>query len=145
MIDEAIKRGDLKATSAWKATSRDKKARQKRRKDGLKEAKEAEQAAREMGVWDDFYGDKNGSKKKSGGKGDDDGESALAAIIAKRKADRGNALDAMLAKYGGKKGDEPVSANSVGDRGICADGEPQSDAEFEAIQARMKKKPRKSK
>lgn len=61
----------------------------------MKEAKEAERAAKEMGVWDEFYGE------QKEGAGDD--ESALAAIIAKRKADRGNAFDAMLAKYGGGK------------------------------------------
>lgn len=92
-------------------------------REGKKEEKEAEEVAKELGVWDEFYGSGKATEKnkkgKSKGKKDDEGdgdESALQALMLrrneKRKADSGSFLDSLASKYGaadeeegkGKKG-----------------------------------------
>lgn len=87
-----------------------------------REAREAEEAAREMGLWDEFYGTGAGDstregagagkKRKSGGKASsssssgvqppapaEEDTSALAALIASRQRSRESAFDALLDKY----------------------------------------------
>lgn len=113
-INDAIANGTLDALAAWKKTSTDKKAREARARKAKKEEKEAEDAAREMGVWDEFYGDdkasgkgKRGMKRKDADEEED--VSGLAALIAKRQTSRVSAFDALLQKYGGgAEGDEEV-------------------------------------
>ena len=58
---------------AWTKEKKDEQGKKKRKRAGEKEAKEAEEVAREMGVWDEFYGsgkatEKKDKKKKKGGK-----------------------------------------------------------------------------
>ncbi|RXK36945.1 DNAJ domain-containing protein [Tremella mesenterica] len=116
-INDLISSGFLTSTSTWKFTSTDKSAKVKRKRAAEGEAKEAEEAAKELGVWDEFYGsgekverknlkkpgkkDTNGvtkGKKEKEDGGEDEG-GALAALIAKRQKARGNALDALEEKY----------------------------------------------
>lgn len=47
---------------------KDEKARKTREREGKREAGEAEEAARELGVWDEFYGSGKPSEKKKKGK-----------------------------------------------------------------------------
>ncbi|GHJ89464.1 hypothetical protein NliqN6_5866 [Naganishia liquefaciens] len=114
-LNDAIAAGTLESLAKWKKTSTDKKARDARARKAKKEEQEAESAAREMGVWDEFYGNgkpstkaKRGTKRKDGGDAEED-VSGLAALIAKRQTSRASAFDALLEKYGGgAEADEDV-------------------------------------
>jgi len=121
-ISDLIARGELVATAAWTKSSKDEKAKLVRKKQADKEAEEAEELARELGVWDEFYGSgKDGPRKgKSKGKGkgktkaepeeegdgDGDGEedhSVLKALILKKRQNAGAFLDNLAAKYADPK------------------------------------------
>lgn len=93
-INDLIAQGSLEQTKKWASTSNDKAAKLKRAKAAASQAKEAEAAAKELGVWDEFYG----SGKKGKRNGDKD-ESGLQALILKRQQDRSGALDALADKY----------------------------------------------
>lgn len=106
----------MESTKLWVKTSKDASAFKARGKKAGREAKEAEQAAKDLGVWDEFYGsgtkgkrngqDEDGStteakgkgkgKKEGGGEGGEDG---LAALILKRQRDREGGLNALAEKY----------------------------------------------
>jgi DnaJ family protein C protein 9 len=131
LIEGLINKGELKATKLWKATAKDEKARLVREKQGKKEAGEAEALAKELGVWDEFYGSgKEGARRGKGkgqnGKGkskstsnDDDGDvddtSALQALILKKNAKKNmdGFFDSLAAKYGEP---EPPSKGKKGKR-----------------------------
>ena len=158
-ISELIAKGELSATDAWTASSKDEKARRVRRKQADKEAKEAEEQAKELGVWDEFYGSGKAGPRKGKGKkkakGDDEDEeeeedhSALQALILKKRQNAGAFLDNLAAKYaeppeprpkkGKRKNDAPVGGESDGEsprkrkkRGV--DPDPIDDEEFERLQ-----------
>ena len=105
IIDKAIADGEVKSYDAYAKESAGSK--EKRRKIARKEAKEAEEYAKELGVHDKLFGTgatKGAKKGKGKGKGDD--EAALAALIQQRSKGRAaNFLDDLEAKYvGGGKG-----------------------------------------
>lgn len=169
IINDLIASKQLKSTPTWKKTSTDEKARAQRGKAAAKSAQEAEAHAKELGVWDEFYGDKRKGKRKSdataGDEGVEKGEDALAALILRRQKDREGGLDRLAAKYakieeeerarkkgkkakGGKKGDidageEPASGPQVSQLRLSVSpartysGQDISDADFEALQAKM--------
>lgn len=107
IINDLIKKKELKKTTAWTSSSKDEKGKQARKKRSEKEAKEAEAMAKELGVWNEFYGDgKPSDRKKTKGKGKateentDDDHSALQALILKKKQkDMDGFLDSFAAKY----------------------------------------------
>lgn len=115
-VNNLISDGALPSFSKWDKSLKDTKARATRRKQGAKEAAEAEEAAKELGVWDEFYGSgKPGERKKkangssksrnSGDAEEESGdESALQALILKRaekrKADSSSFLASLATKYG---------------------------------------------
>jgi len=107
VVNELIADGSLESTKKWTATSTDKAAKSKRAKAAASQAKEAEAAAKELGVWDEFYG--SGKKGKRNGEKD---ESGLQALILKRQQDRSGALDALADKYA--KLDEKERAKGKG-------------------------------
>ncbi|KZT11363.1 DnaJ-domain-containing protein [Laetiporus sulphureus 93-53] len=123
IISGLIHKGELSSLPLWESSVKDEKAKLVRTKQGQKEAKEAEELAKELGVWDEFYGNAKPSTRKSRGKAkaskeqeeeeadEDDGEdhSALQAIIVKRKNNMDGFFDSLAAKYAkpqakGKKG-----------------------------------------
>ncbi|KAK5662010.1 hypothetical protein OQA88_10121 [Cercophora sp. LCS_1] len=115
VIDEAIESGDVEPFKKY--TKETKKSKQARIKAARGEAKEADELAKELGVYDKLRGKK--SKK--------DSEAGLAALIQRNQASRANAFDSLIEKYGGKKRS-------------AKDAEPDiSDEQFEALQAKMKK------
>lgn len=63
-LDGQIADGALHATKAWRASSRDAGAAAKRRAKQDKEAAAAEKQAKELGVWDEFFGDGKKGKRK---------------------------------------------------------------------------------
>lgn len=109
IISDLISKGELTSLKKWESTSKDEKARLVRKKQSDKEAKEAEELAKELGVWDEFYGSGKPTSKNSRGKGkgkqedeEEDGEEdhgALQALILKRQKNRGNFFDNLAAKY----------------------------------------------
>ena len=96
-VNTMIKDGSLKSIKTWTASSLDKNARKKRAKAGAKQAKEAEAAAKELGVWDEFYGKRE--PQNNSGASESSGPSGLEALILQRQKDRAGALDAMEKKY----------------------------------------------
>jgi DnaJ family protein C protein 9 len=112
-ISDLIAKGELTATATWNRSSKDEKAKLVRKKEADKEAKEAEELAKELGVWDEFYGSgKEGPRKgksKSKGKGkkkaesegeeEEEDHSALQALILKKQQNAGSFLDNLAAKY----------------------------------------------
>jgi DnaJ family protein C protein 9 len=121
IISDLISKGELTATATWNKSSKDEKAKLVRKKVADKEAEEAEELAKELGVWDEFYGSgKEGSRKgkgkgKSKGKGkkkaegeegegggeeeEEEDHSALQALILKKRQNAGSFLDNLAAKY----------------------------------------------
>jgi DnaJ family protein C protein 9 len=153
LIDSLIAQGKLESLLKWTKSSKDEKARLVRAKQAAKEASEAEALARELGVWDEFYGSgKEGARKGKGkgskGKGkspqkrggtadagdeDEEDTSALQALILKRKKNMDGFFDGLAAKYA-----EPDrSAKSTNAR-----GKKRAKGEDEELNALPKKKPR---
>lgn len=121
LVDTLITEGKLAKLPAWTAGVANEKARLVRRKQANKEAKEAEALARELGVYDEFYGNgKEGaqvgrgkgqakgakgkaSPKRKGAQEDDDEDegdtSALQALILKKKKNMDGFFDGLAAKY----------------------------------------------
>jgi DnaJ family protein C protein 9 len=122
LIANLIKSGGLTSTLTWEKSVKDETARLKRKKKSAKEAEEAEALAKEIGVWDEFYGggkptDKAAKKQKGKRKADAGNEeedvSALQALILKRKKNMDGFFDDLAAKYA----DPEPSARSGGSRG----------------------------
>ena len=109
IVTDLIKKKQLKSTSIWVSSSKDEKAKMVRKKESDKEAKEAEEMAKELGVWDEFYGSGKAAEKKKGkskAKGKDTEEeadedhSALQALILKKKEKNMDGFfDSLAAKY----------------------------------------------
>jgi len=117
IITDLINGKKLKSTPSWILTSRDEKAKMVRKAEAEKEAKEAEELAKELGVWDEFYGsgkatDQEKKKNKGKAKNDDveaeEDHSVLQALILKKKEKNMDSFfDDLAAKYSGtapKKG-----------------------------------------
>lgn len=105
ILKPLIKGGGLPKFKTWEKDVKDAKGKERRRKEGEREAKQAEEHAKELGVWEEFYGSGKVGPRKAKGKGkaaDDDGDtSALQALILKRQKNRGDIFDNLLAKYEG--------------------------------------------
>ncbi|EAU88553.2 DnaJ domain-containing protein [Coprinopsis cinerea okayama7 len=104
-ISSLIVKGELESTPEWQKSVKDEKAKLARKKEGEREAKEAEKLAKELGVWDEFFGDGKPTKrhKKDKDKGGDEEEdvSALQALILKkREKNMDSFFDGLAAKYG---------------------------------------------
>jgi DnaJ homolog subfamily C member 9 len=102
IIDEEI---DAKRVEAYDSYVKETKASKRRRKESAKkEALEAEEAAKELGVAEQLFG--NGeSKKKGKAKNGESDTTALAALIQQRQKQRGaDFLADLEAKYAPKKG-----------------------------------------
>lgn len=123
LITSLIKSDDLTSTSTWQKSVKDETARLKRKKKSAKEAEEAEALAKDIGVWDEFYGSgkptdktskkQKGKRKADGDNGEEEDVSALQALISKRKKNMDGFFDSLAAKYA-----EPgPSARSGGSRG----------------------------
>lgn len=95
LISNLIKSGDLTSTPTWEKSVKDETARLKRKKKSAKEAEEAEALAKEIGVWDEFYG----SGKPADKAAKKQNVSELQALILKRKKDMDGFFDSLAAKY----------------------------------------------
>lgn len=165
LVSKLIQEGTLPLLPEWESSTKDEKAKLVRRKQGQKEAKEAEELAKELGVWDEFYGSgKAGARKsKNGGKGKgkatkEDGEageeedvSVLQALMLKKRKNMDSFFDGLAEKYAepaprGKKGkkrskavadeeDEEVPAKKARKGG--ADMPDIDDEEFAKLQEKL--------
>lgn len=106
IISDLISQGNLPSSPNWQMSIRDEKSKRLRKKQSEKEAQEAEKMAKELGVWDEFYGSgKTGTRKAKGksskssttAEGEED-HSALQALILKKKNMDGF-FDSLAAKY----------------------------------------------
>ncbi|KAI0781001.1 hypothetical protein BD413DRAFT_675505 [Trametes elegans] len=163
-ISDLIKQGELPSLPQWESSTKDEKAKLVRKKQADKEAKEAESLAKELGVWDEFYGSgKPGARKaKSKGKakqqaGEEEDTSALQALILNKRKNMDSFFDNLAAKYGdaqpapktGKKGKKRgKDADEDEEEEVAASPRKKSkknvpphpdidDAEFERIQQRL--------
>ncbi|KZV93389.1 DnaJ-domain-containing protein [Exidia glandulosa HHB12029] len=145
VLRDMINDGSAPLQPKWKASTGDKKAKARRRKDGEKEAKEAEALAKEIGVWDEFYGSGKTGKRKAKGKkdaadaGDDGDVSALQALIQQRQKQRMGALvDSLAAKYGAMDDEPPTPKGKKAGAKRKRAAEPElDDAEFERLQGEL--------
>lgn len=108
ILSKLIAEDQLPDLPLWRSTSADEKAKLVRKKQAEKEAEEAEELAKELGVWDEFYGSGKVGARKGKGKhkekekndaGDEEDVSALQALILQRQKSRNGFLDNLAAKY----------------------------------------------
>ncbi|KAJ7172489.1 hypothetical protein C8R46DRAFT_151053 [Mycena filopes] len=159
IITDLIAKGDLPVLAAWESSIQDEKSKLVRRKQGEKEAEEAEQMAKELGVWEEFYGSGKPSERKGRGKGkgkkeqdpEEEDHSALQALILKKQKKSEGFFDSLAAKYAepepkSRKGKKRSHADStVSDespkkkqRGGGIPPPPDiDDAEFEKLQQKL--------
>ncbi|OCH95549.1 DnaJ-domain-containing protein [Obba rivulosa] len=124
IISSLIEKGELESLDAWTSSIKDEKAKLVRKKQSDREAKEAERLAKELGIWDEFYGSgKAGPRKgkekakgkekeetEEGAEEEEEDHSALKALMMKRKKNMDGFFDSLAAKYAdadkpkGKKG-----------------------------------------
>lgn len=83
-IEEAIKGGEVEELGGWKTSKGDEGKRKKMREKAKKEANEAEEYAKELGVWDELFGGKKGSATK---KATDEDKKSSSKKKAKKGAD----------------------------------------------------------
>lgn len=127
VIDAAIKAKEVPRFDNYAKET--KKSKQARVKAARGEAKEAEELAKELGVYDKLRGDGKKKSKK-------DSEAGLAALIQRNQVSRMSALDKLAEKYGAVP-----KAGKGKKRGAKELEEPDiSEEQFQAIQAGMKKK-----
>ena len=119
IISDLIENGQLSATPTWISSSKDEKAKLGRRKQGEKEAKEAEIAAKDLGVWDEFYGSGKKTERKGKGKrkdnateADEDHSALQALIMRKKQKNMDSFFDGLAAKYS-----EPAPKDSSRSKG----------------------------
>ncbi|KIM49132.1 hypothetical protein M413DRAFT_438296 [Hebeloma cylindrosporum] len=116
LITELIRKKELSTTPIWLSSSKDEKAKLVRKKASEKEAKEAEALAKELGVWDEFYGGGEPNERRKGKKREAEPEaddSVLRALILKKKEkNMGGFFDSLAAKYS-----EPIPGPSSRTKG----------------------------
>lgn len=134
IIEVEISAGRLTRTAKWTRESIDTVARSGRKRKAESEAKKAEKVAKDLGVWDEFYG--SGKKGKRAGDKDGD-EASLQALILGRKKQRSSTLNSLEEKYAaienkyakkGKKGKKDKKAPHPDEL---------DDEAFAALQAKM--------
>lgn len=129
-ITELINKKELLKMKGWEKSIKDEKGRLVRKKQSEEEAKEAESVAKELGVWDEFYGTgkptERANKRKDKGKSakaekeeeEEEDTSALQALILKKKQKREEVWDdfmaGLTAKYSGGRGSKGSKSKKRG-------------------------------
>ncbi|KAK4111322.1 DnaJ-domain-containing protein [Canariomyces notabilis] len=137
IIDEAIAAKQVPAFKKY--TKETKKSKQARLKAAGKEAKEADELAKELGVYEQLRGSR-ASGGGAGKKSKKDDETGLAALIQRNQASRASALDKLAEKYGAV----PKAGKGGKKRGAKELEEPDiSEEQFQKLQADMLKSKKK--
>ncbi|WWC71373.1 uncharacterized protein I206_105328 [Kwoniella pini CBS 10737] len=148
IINDLILNGNLNKTDKWEKSSKDLKLKEKRKKLGEKQAKEAEKQAKELGIWNEFYGNgikgsRKSDKSSTNKEKQQEEEEGLGALILKRQRERENDLNNLEEKYK-KLEEERLSKKSKKSKGKKVIEQENignmpdiSDADFEALQAKM--------
>lgn len=157
VIQEMIHSKELPDLKSWHASIKDDKSKAARKRVAKREAQEAEKAAKELGLWDEFYGSgKKGDRKGKGKANDEDqhqgGEdhSALQALILAKQKKREGIFDNLAAKYADvgsgtpKKRKNKADSNSPAKR-VRGDPPAINDEEFAQIQEKLSKEKLKKK
>ncbi|KIM65244.1 hypothetical protein SCLCIDRAFT_536150 [Scleroderma citrinum Foug A] len=123
-ISDLVNQSELPDLPLWRSTSNDEKTKLVRKKQSEKEANEAEELARELGVWDEFYGTGKAGPRRTKGKGkdnanetedaDQEDHSALQALILGKQKARNGFLDNLAAKYAAMEEDSSKSRGGKG-------------------------------
>jgi DnaJ homolog subfamily C member 9 len=158
LITDLIAKGELVSLPEWESSKKDETSRLVRQKQGKKEAKEAEELAKELGVWDEFYGTGKTGARKNKGKGkkdesadaEEEDHSALQALILKKKKNMDGFFDNLASKYaepelkvkgkGKKRGGEaePEEGESSQKKSKRGQAPPEiDDEEFEKLQQKL--------
>lgn len=118
LIQEGIRTHQLEKLKGWTASLNDSKGREKMRRNAHKEAAEAEEHAKELGIWDEVFGDgkkrprktasaeesskpakrSRGKKNEAEADGEDEDLGGLAAMIQRRQASRGGGIGSLIAR-----------------------------------------------
>ncbi|KAF8894600.1 DnaJ-domain-containing protein [Infundibulicybe gibba] len=144
IISSLINKKELSSLPQWETTIKDEKFKLVRRKRAEKEAKEAEELAKELGVWDEFYG-----SGKTGARGKGKGLQAL--MLQRKQKNMDGFFDNLAQKYaksepnrrsGGKK--RPRNGDTTADEDKppkksrkTTSPPPIDDEEFEKLQAKL--------
>jgi DnaJ family protein C protein 9 len=139
IVEEAIKDKKVTRLKKWDSSRKDEKLIASALKKEAREEDEAMEMAKEMGVYDELFGNKKGSngttaskKRKQGAKADEDEDfTALQNIIAKRNEQRGGHIDGLIAKL--EADAKQKGAAAVEDK---EQTEP-TDEEFDKIRAQL--------
>ncbi len=159
IISGLIKSKELPKLATWASSIKDEKAKLARRKQSDQEAQEAEELAKELGVWEEFYGSGKAGERKSKGKGkakadapqEDEDHSALQAMILKKRKNMDSFFDGLASKYSepqrpakGKKGkrnreddDQDAEGKSPRKKSRVPSPPDIDDAEFERLQKEL--------
>lgn len=123
-ISDLVNQSELPDLPLWRSTSNDEKTKLVRKKQSEKEANEAEELARELGVWDEFYGTGKAGPRRTKGMGkdnanetedaDQEDHSALQALILGKQKARNGFLDNLAAKYAAMEEDSSKSRGGKG-------------------------------
>ena len=143
IISDLIKKGELPSLKPWEKSIKDEKAKLVRKKQSEKEATEAEELAKELGVWDEFYGSGKPAARKGKAKGkgkkvdeeDEEDTSALQALILKKQKNMDSFFDSLAAKYA----EPPIKGKGKGKK-----KRGKVEEEVEDVQESPKKKSRKT-
>lgn len=148
-ITDLLKKKELPKFKKWDASVKDEKAKLVRQKQGEKEAKEAEEMAKELGIWDEFFGSGKPPSKKGRGKGkakakddaqdDEEDYSALQAVILKKRKNTGSFFDNLAAKYGGAEDETSKGRKGKGRKRAKADEEEEEEVEMASPKKKSKR------
>ncbi|KAI0637034.1 DnaJ-domain-containing protein [Trametes polyzona] len=146
IVTDLIKKGELPSLPKWESSTKDEKAKLVRKKQADKEAKEAEALAKELGVWDEFFGSGKPGARKTKGKGkgkqqageDEEDTSALQALILNKRKNMDSFFDNLAAKYA-----DAEPAPKAGKKGKKRGKAVEEEEEEEEVAASPKKKARK--
>ncbi|KAL4251715.1 DnaJ domain-containing protein [Abortiporus biennis] len=145
-ISNLVSKGELPKKKTWEKTVKDEKAKLVRKKQSDKEAKEAEELAKDLGVWDEFYGSGKKGERKSKGKGkekegqeEEEGHSSLQALILKRQKNRESLFDNLAAKYAGMDESTPKSKGKKGKKRAKVDEDEEEEETHSPPKKRAKK------
>ncbi|RUS18761.1 hypothetical protein BC937DRAFT_88385 [Endogone sp. FLAS-F59071] len=132
ILTEAIKKKEVRSFRAF--TVVDPAAQERRRREATREAREAEELKRELGL-------EGKLGKKGKGAADEDGDEALKALILQNQRKRGEVMDAVieniLEKERGRTKGKAKAKGKKKEKGVTVEEEEPTEEEFQALQMKL--------